>query len=375
MFYDNINCCGCGSCFNICPVNSITMITDSEGFKQPLIDSSKCISCRKCEMVCPILNSPSTSNNTKNFAAISLNIETRLKSSSGGVFPELANEIINNNGYICGAIYDKDFQVVHIISNQKEYIKKMQGAKYSQSDSWTCFKKIKHLLDMNYPVLFIGTPCQVAGLKTFLGQDYETLITVDMICHGVPSPIIWKHYVNERNSIDEPTSKINNINLRSKKSGWSKYKYSVEFIYNNKTYISLQCNDIFMKGFTNNLYLRRSCSDCKFKGIERCSDITLGDYWGVWDYSPELDDNNGTSVVMIHTEKGNKIWNMIKNNLFSISIKGENFLDQNPSALEPSSPHKNRSKFFNKYNKNKSIIKQINKQLRDNKIFKWRKNG
>lgn len=364
MLCKGAECCGCGSCFQICSNNCIVMKTDSEGFRYPVIDANKCVECKLCEQVCPILNPVDKSEKSEAYAAINLNDNLRERSSSGGVFAALANAVLQQNGYVCGVVYDEDFVIMHKISNIEDEILEMCGAKYAQSNAWECFKEIKEKLEVETIVLFVGTPCQVAGLKRFLIKNYKTLITVDMICHGVPSPMIWKQYIKERNSIDTLDSILNKVELRNKESGWSRYRYSVKFSYKNgDSYCAEQQNDKYMIGFVNNLFLRPSCAKCQFKGIERCSDITLGDYWGIWDQKPEFDDDKGTSLIFIHTQNGKQLWDRVGLNFKMIQVNVDEAVQQNPSALKSSIPHENRNKFFAEYNCEESLIKHIEKQL------------
>ena len=189
---------------------------------------------------------------------------------------------------------------------------------------------------------------------------FDNLILVDMICHGVPSPLVWKKYLKERNQLDSKESKIKAINLRDKSTGWSNYNYSVRFEYQNgDIYLVQQNNDRFMQGFIANLYLRPSCSNCEFRGIDRCSDITLGDYWGVWNHYPEFDDNGGTSLVMIHSKKGLEIWKGILNDFRTLEISNEQAVQYNPSIIENSISSPKRTVFFNGIYQGKSVSEMV----------------
>lgn len=341
-------CNGCGACSVTCPRNCIEMTADYEGFLYPNLNLQKCVSCGLCEKSCPILTKNiEQTYKTKSFAAQNKNEEIRRNSSSGGVFFSLALAVVNQGGVVCAAKYSEDFEVMHDIATTKEQLLDYCGAKYAQSRLGQCFIKIKELLCQGREVLFVGTPCQVAGLRAFLKYSYDNLILVDMICHGVPSPLVWKKYLKERKQLDANGSDIIAINLRDKSTGWSKYNYSVRFVYRNGYVYSVQKNnDSFMNGFMANVYLRPACSNCKFKGVERCSDITLGDYWGVWKHYPEFDDNGGTSLVMIHSQKGLKMWNDIRDNFRTLEISNEQAVQYNPSAIESSSAADIRAAFY-----------------------------
>lgn len=350
------NCTGCGNCAAVCPQNCITMVTDSEGFRCPVIDLQKCIKCRKCEKTCSVLNVPSTSNEETAVAAQNNNEQIRQQSSSGGVFFPLAVDVISAGGKVCAAVYDSDFSVRHVIVENLEDLAPMHGAKYSQSRSEHCFGPIKEYLNRNIPVMFVGTPCQCAGLRSFLGKDYGNLLLVDMICHGVPSPTVLRDYLQERRSKDAPDSNISAVNMRSKVSGWSRYAYSVEIVYSNgKHYIAKQGENAFLRGFTSNLFLRPSCSNCSFKGISRCSDLTLGDYWGVWEQHPDFDDNKGTSLLLIHSERGLAAWAKISEQFCWRNIPVQEAIQYNPSVTNSSMPHPAREMFFTGRYKQKSV--------------------
>ena len=341
------NCTGCGSCAAGCPVQCIEMQADLEGFRYPQIDAARCISCQKCEKMCPVIRSAPAQAQPQAYAVKHRDDEVRIRSSSGGVFPALAELVLADGGVVCGAVYADDFSVVHQITENAAGIEKMQGAKYAQSRTEHLFSEIRRILEAGRWLLFVGTPCQVAGLKAFLGKDYEKLILVDTICHGVPSPEAWERYLRYRREKDAGDAAISTINQRDKCSGWSNYGYSVRIDYQNgKTYCTQQNKDIYLQGFVNNLYLRPSCAQCLFKGNARCADLTLGDYWGVWDQYPQADDNKGVSLVLVNTQKGAAYWERIGEALDAFPVDLQAALAQNPSAVSSSAPHEKRDLFF-----------------------------
>lgn len=300
MLIESNFCTGCGACAASCPHFCIEMREDLEGFRYPVIDTSTCISCGLCESICPAIHNIADKDDPQAYAVKHSNECVRIASSSGGVFPALADFVIANGGVVCGAAYADDFEVRHLIIDSVSDIGKLQGAKYSQSSAEYLFRELHSVLEDDRWVLFVGTPCQVAGLNSYLGKSYDRLILVDMICHGVPSPLVWGNYLSYRLNKDAPKSQIKSINQRDKVSGWSRYRYSLCINYNNsKSYCMPQSQDPYMIGFVNNLFLRPSCAQCQFKSYRRCSDITLGDYWGVWEQHPELDDDKGVSLVLI----------------------------------------------------------------------------
>ena len=364
---DKNQCTGCTACANICPKSCIEMKEDDEGFAQPVIDNSKCISCLACERVCPILsNRTPKDEETKAYAALSKNDETRLESSSGGIFSELAKLILQSNGIVYGAKYDDDFKVIHTGIEDIESLKELRGAKYSQSDLSTIFQTVKKQLNNGRQVLFSGTPCQIGGLKAFLKKDYDNLYCIDFVCHGVPSPLVWKKYIEYRSQVDADNQVPEYINLRNKESGWSHYSYQVEFAYSKSNhYLCQNDKDLYMSLFVNNYILRRSCSNCYYKGYSRESDITLGDFWGIWDILPSMDDNKGTSVVFTHSNKGEKLLNSAAIHLQSNPVTLDQATMMNPSLLKSSLPKENRERVLQEIGQNgfhtkEKIIEIIN---------------
>ena len=344
---NRMDCSGCGSCAAVCPKNCITMVADAEGFLYPEVDITRCVNCGRCQKVCPVQARPAVHGQTTALAAQNANLQIRQQSSSGGVFTALAERILADGGSVCGAVYDSDFSVHHIIANTSSEIAKMRGAKYAQSYAGHLYPRLKQLLEEDKPVLFVGTPCQCAGLKAFLGCEYENLLFVDMVCHGAASPFVWQRYLKRRKALDACGAELRAVNVREKSTGWSRYAYSVRFEYDNGAcYSILQGKDPFMMGFVGNLYLRPSCSRCAFKGLERCADLTLGDCWGIWDSHPEFDDDKGTSLLLIHSPKGNAAWKDIASDFSFIDLDTDEALAQNPSALVSSPSHPKRAEFF-----------------------------
>lgn len=307
-------CVGCTACVLRCPKQCLTLVYDEAGFAYPKMDKvDQCIKCNLCEKVCPVLNKKQKENEqTKVFSAFSLNQQIRENSSSGGIFTELALSVLSNKGIVYGAAYDEAWTVRHVAIEDEEQLHKLRGAKYTESVLNYTFSEIKQYLNSKRDVLFSGTPCQVAGLKSYLQHDYDNLLCVDFVCHGIPSPLAWKKYLEERKRIDGVADAPIKVNLRSKETGWSRYSYSYVIEYSDgKRYSALNSSDLYMKLFCNDYISRKSCKSCAFKGYERISDITLGDFWGIWDIDPEMDDGYGTSLILIHSDKGNNIFSNI----------------------------------------------------------------
>lgn len=330
-------CYGCSACEFVCPQHCISMIRDQEGFLFPEIDNNKCIKCGRCSIFCPVNKySEISAEKTEAYAAYSLNEEIRTSSSSGGIFSEFAIEILQKGGVVYGAAYDDHFIVKHIRVIELEKLKLLQGAKYSQSELGnTYIHVLDDLLDGKI-VLFVGTPCQVQGLKAFLNKDYPNLICLDFVCHGIPSPIVWSKYVHYRSNKDNSGECPVSINMRSKKTGWSHYQYSSEFIYYKHAYLAQNGCDEFMNLFIGDYINRLSCNQCHARGLHRVSDITLGDFWGIWDCLPSMDDNKGTSLVLIHSPKGKEIFDTVRQRIVIRPVTYNEAIAQNPAIVKSS---------------------------------------
>lgn len=316
-------CTSCMSCYCACPENAIEIVTDESGFYYPEINESKCVHCGLCTQICPIMNNAVLKSEVKKvYAANNKDIEIRLRSSSGGMFTIFANLILSKGGYVAGVILDENLIAKHIISNKHEDIVKMQGSKYVQSYIGDTYKTIKGYLDNDKYVLFTGTPCQAAGLKAFLGKEYEQLLTIDLICTCVNPPYILKE-VAQNMINDNMPYKITDVKFRDKITGWGgksggEFAFSVSWEDENKNahkyYEQLFFND-FYNGFLNHLWMKNSCENCIYSSPERPSDITLGDFWGIDFYDKSLNDNKGLSFTLINTKKGLEYFEKIQNNL------------------------------------------------------------
>ena len=353
------NCCGCSACVNICPKHCISMVSNSEGFKYPAVNETECISCGRCRQACPILNKKKIDENQRSplvYAAINQNDETRMASSSGGLFTLLAERIFARGGVVYGACFSKDYRhVYHKSVTDMKALSELRGSKYVQSDLRFVYKEIKENLLQKKFVLFSGTPCQVEGLKSFLGKEHETLLCVDLICHGVPSPKVWARYVEEKER--EYGAKCKKVVFRNKKYGWDKYHVSFEFL-NEKIYCESLSNDPYMRAFLRNITLRESCSNCCFKKKNRVSDLTIADFWGVKEYCPNMYDNKGTSLAFIHTTKGELFFEEISEALLKQVVDFEKAIAYNPSMIESSKVSKYRTVFFKNLDK-KNVTKLL----------------
>ncbi len=342
------NCTGCGTCYNACPVKAIKMETNSEGFLYPEIDTAKCTNCGLCFDCCPSEHPIYINSKKPDCLAVSTNDELRKQSSSGGVFPLLAEYILDSGGYVCGAAWNKDNLVEHIIIKNKNDLYKLKSSKYLQSNTTDVYTQIKKLLKADKLVLFSGTPCQVAGLNTYLKKQYDNLLTIDIVCHGVPSPAVYKKYLQEL--VQNKDEKVINTNFRDKINGWSPYLTTTITTANTYSFPAEQ--DTFMNAFLKNLCLRDSCSQCPFAKLPRQGDITLGDFWGIWKYSKKLDDKKGLSLVLTNSPKGKKYLQTLKKQTKlwrKVPIK--HAINGNPCLVRSSIPHDDRKGFFERLNK------------------------
>lgn len=359
------DCCGCYACYNICPKECITMETDNEGFWYPKIDKDKCINCNLCEKVCPIINKPNSFlYEEKSYAIFNKNEKIRLESSSGGFFSLLAEYVINNHGNVYGAVFDESFNVKHIKITSFQDIELLRGSKYVQSKINDIFKSVKFDLKNNKMVLFTGTPCQIAGLQSFLQKKYDNLILMDIVCHGVPSPLVWQRYIDELKQ--NYKQDIKSIYFRDKSTGWK--TYSVKFLFDKDEYKNFGFKDIYMKGFLNDIYLRPSCYNCNFKGIERVSDITVADFWGIEKVLPKMDDNKGTSLIVIHSEKGKQLFNKLSEKMVLNEVNLNEVIKYNPSMVRAVKYNEKRKDFFLEFNSEKNLINLIRKYTKESFI-------
>lgn len=296
---DKHNCCGCGACVQRCPKQCIAFREDEEGFLYPVVDGSLCIDCGLCEKVCPVLNQNEPKQPIQAFAAINPDENVREKSSSGGVFSTIGEKVIENGGVVFGAKFNDTWEVEHGYTVTKEGLEAFRGSKYVQSRIGDTYAQAEDFLKQGRRVLFSGTSCQIAGLYHFLQKEYENLITVDVVCHGVPSPKLWGDYLSTISPMDE----INHISMKDKAKSWRGYYITINSKRKSISERATQ-NKFGLAFYPLNLSLRPSCYQCPAKSGKSRSDITLADYWGVEKLIPNMDDNKGTSFVCANSEKG-----------------------------------------------------------------------
>ncbi len=351
------DCCGCESCVQICPKQCISFVQDKEGFFYPTVDIAECVDCGLCETRCPIINSSNTKEPLRIYAAKNLDEGMLKESSSGGIFTLLAEYIIERGGVVFGARFNNDWGVVHSYTDSINGLSDFRGSKYVQSRIMSSYLKVEEFLNSGREVLFSGTPCQVKGLRSFLSRDYDNLLLVDFICHGVPSPMVWYKYLDEV-ILNKDKSIIDKISFRDKTSGWRKYSLCIHGSINKQSFCHTECfkNNIYMKGFLNNLYLRPSCYSCSVKSFKSGSDITMADFWGVKNILPDYDDDKGLSLTVINTNRGGDIFGTIKK--YSVVVTSST-LDYNRSYSNSAPINNNREKFFKALNNDKMQLSSL----------------
>lgn len=338
-------CTGCSACSSICPDQAIQMELNEEGFLYPKVDKNLCINCGLCDRICLLTQFNEKSIFKQQYYAVRYNNKELINSTSGAMFRALSEYVIKIGGYVVGVIFDEHFRVTYKVTNNLNDLKQIVGVKYVQADLGNTFEVVKELLDKQKMVLFSGTPCAVAGLLNVLNkEERKNILTVDLICHGVPSPLIWLEFINEVRKIK---GKINKLYFRYKKLGWHGHNMYVEYA-NGKT----------GKGFLENAFCciyfsdyitRKSCYTCKYSSFERSGDFTIGDFWGIEKLTGIYNDEKGVSLVILNTEKSEKIFNLIKDDLSYIEC-GKNDCIQYSLQKSTEKP-KNRFIFWNDYNK------------------------
>ncbi len=329
---DRAKCSGCGACMNICPKQCISMVSDKTGFLYPCVDYKNCIECSICEKICPMLNQEGMQNNVERetvhvYAGWTKNKDRRYNSTSGGIFSELANKILEQGGVVAGAAYNAQCDVVHIIISDLEGLEKIRQSKYVQSDTNTIYVQVKEFLQDGKKVLFCGAPCQTAGLWSYLAKkEYENLYTVDFICLGVNSPKAYRSWLDELET--KAGSKAIKVWFKYKVNGWKRSPTCTRVDFEDgSNCVQSGYKNTYMRGYLRSkLYIRPSCGACPFKGENHFSDITLADFWGI---SKELDDDGGTSLMLLNTKKGQELFEEIKSNIFWQERRAEELLEGN----------------------------------------------
>ncbi|MBQ8914604.1 MAG: Coenzyme F420 hydrogenase/dehydrogenase, beta subunit C-terminal domain [Clostridia bacterium] len=358
-------CCGCGACRHVCPVNAVEMVADAEGFLRPFVDEAKCIGCKRCERECPV-NKINASEPEKSYAAFSKDADVRNSSSSGGVFYHLAKVILDEGGVVFGAAFDKDMRVCHRAAENENELRSLMGSKYVQRDASEVYDEVGTYLSEGRKVLFSGTPCQCAAIKNVFG-DREGLYLVDFICHGVPTPLIWKKFIEEEHSGATDAS------FRNKKRGWEEFSMKVDTPdgeYNVSRY-----KDPYLRMFLMNVALRPSCYSCSWKGEGYTSDITVADFWGISKVYPALHDDKGISLVIERGEKGKLLLERARDRLCIYSAPLEKSVRSNGAYAASSKLPARRGEFFERLIGGESFVslsKSFALPMKHKDIFKIR---
>lgn len=365
-------CCGCNACVQICPKQCITMFPDIEGFLYPKVDFNICIDCGLCIKVCPVINQDEPRLPLAVYAAKNKNEEIRLKSSSGGIFTLLAEKIIKEGGVVFGARFDENWEVIHAYTETIEGLEYFRGSKYVQSVIGDNLKKAKQFLEEGRKVLFSGTPCQIAGFKKYLRKKYENLLTVEVVCHGVPSPKVWRDYIEYKrakrgtgkNSVSSSLNElpvVTGISFRDKSNGWKKFGFKISYaafkaaentvsksvIFNSE--ITPFNEDPFMKGFLKNLYLRPSCYYCAARQGKSGADISIADYWGIQHFHSGMDDDKGTGLILVNTKIGAFYYSSINNQIESVRSEYNKAITSNSCIIKSVKEPKYRNQFWQLY--------------------------
>ena len=346
QIHNKKDCTGCSACANVCPKNCIKMERDEMGFSYPVVDTDVCIGCGRCETVCPIIT-PAKENNPLSVIGAKNRDETvRSASSSGGTFFELAKSVISRGGLVYGCALDTDLVARHVKVDTVDGLSALRSSKYVQSDVGTTYREVKAALMDGREALYSGTPCQIAGLKNYLGKEYEKLLLVDVLCHGVPSPGVFEDYLKHLG--EKFGSKPVSVNFRNKEKSWKRLYFEVKF-ENGKRYFTFCGYDRYMSMFLNNISLRPSCYDCRFTTVNRQGDITLGDFWGIGRKYPERDDDKGISLIIVNTEKGAKAYGEIADKLDTFESDIETAKSGQKTLSSPTSKNPKHDEFYSIY--------------------------
>ena len=352
---NKMNCCGCMACVQACPKQCISMCMDEEGFYYPKPDLASCIKCGLCEKKCPLLNLQESIIPRQIYAAKNKEKKILKRSSSGGAFFCFASKIIEQEGVVFGAKFDESWNVVHDYTESLDGLDAFISSKYVQSRIGSAFRVAEKFLDQGRLVLFSGTPCQIAGLRSFLKKDYENLYTVDFLCHGVPSPKIWSIYLSQLlkrfQRFKESCAQIERISFRDKPNGWLDFFLTIDISVREKNLLkklsisSSHRKNPYMRGFLNNLFLRPSCHSCKFKRFQNHSDVTMGDFWGIGRVNLNFFDPMGVSMLFVNSLKGEKLLSLVRNQLEICETDFDSTLSNNGLNQEVKK-HPRRDYFF-----------------------------
>lgn len=344
-------CTGCLACYNACNKDAIQLINDEEGFVRPVIKSNLCVECGACVNACPVFSAiePENKEPIDAYAAWSRDRKIVRKSSSGGFFPTIASWIYSNGGVVYGAAFDESFNLQHIRTTSENELNKLVGSKYLQSFIGYAYKQVKQDLKNGLQVLFVGTPCQISGLNSFLGDkiNKSQLITIDLVCHGVPTPTMFREYKNYLEK--KYNSKLEYYSFRDKK--WSWFHFNTHAIFSNKKeYYGKWEEDIFMRGFLREYFLRPSCHKCLYANLKRQGDFTIADYWGyIYKKGEKKNRDKGINVVFVNTKKASLLLHNIEDKLNIYYRPLAEAVRWNEALASPFPENARRKDFWNDY--------------------------
>lgn len=361
------DCTGCESCKASCSHAALQMRVDARGFNYPYIETDRCIECGACFRACPVANKSEKDidNPLKIVACRSNSTEILKHSSSGGIFTELASCILSQNGVVCGAAFDEKFNVQHIVVDTQLQLAQLRGSKYVQSAAGNGMAELRLHTLKGRKGFFIGTPCQVAGMKSLLGDKFsKNCLLVEVACHGVPSPMVFNRYKQELES--RYNSKIKSINFRDKCNGWRDYRMTVCF-QDGQVYSKPGHLDPYVSGFVEDFYTRKSCFKCRFKAFKSGADLTIGDFWGIENIdNGKYADNKGVSVVSINTAQGLEVFNLLDNMLSDVTeVALDAATAKNPCLVQSTKWNQRTLRFF-RYIRTEGFSQALINSRRDN---------
>ena len=356
------HCCGCGACVQACPVGCITFERDAEGFEYPRVKLEECTDCGRCERVCPMLHPNDPAAPLSAQGVIHSDTTVRLGSSSGGVFHALATAVLREGGVVVGAMFDEHHTLCQQATDNTDDLPRLRGSKYIQSSNHEAFQQVREALKQERRVFFVGTPCQVAGLRRYLGQDNPLLLTADFFCHGVPSPLVWQRFLDEVLASHHLRHEdIAHISFRHKSGGWREYRMTLTLKDGREIGIPRRKN-AYQRAFDENLSLRPSCYECPVRGGRNQSDLTLADFWDIAHVRPSVDDNKGVSLVLCHTTKGIEALQQPCLQRFDTDLEAA--LRHNPAYhATRTSPHPQRTHFFTQLATAENVTQLIEQEL------------
>lgn len=337
-------CCGCTACLNVCPKGAISMLPDEEGFPYPLVDKEKCVGCDLCNKICPIIHPKTKEEKTQGYVIRNKNANILFESTSGGAFTAFAEYVLHQQGVVYGAGYDKDMCVICKRATESKHLSEIRGSKFVQSNLGSVFREVQADLHKNLLVLYTGTPCQIAGLLSYLGEKPGNLLCMDFVCRGVPSPGLWENYVAYMQK--RYGARMVGARFKHKTYGYHTSTMKVDF-ENGKTYFGSGRIDPYMKAFVREMSSRPSCAHCSFKGIARPSDITMFDCYEYSRVTGKIDDDKGWSSLLIHSDLGESVFEEIKDSLLWSKEDVETLVGNNGVMVKNSAkPHARRDEFY-----------------------------